>query len=245
MIDSYPKFRELVNIAIGTVRSKGDFSKEAGLAPAQVSRFLNKPKIPRPAVTTLEKIAKASNGRVSLETLMKACNYSDEKISSLSEAAGLDIPVDNEMFTSDALRIVSSFKKGALEFSGSATRYNSIEDMLDTVDMLYGKANFDCKITNNRKYDGKGHKAAEETANISVSWSTDDYFCEFGFVVYYCKTVGNGVILSDVAFDLQSLYDNNHPLGVRKMSEISNLKSSVISEYQTVVFMRKNDTRIV
>ena len=176
---------------------------------------------------------------------MKACDYSDEKIQHCAEAARLSIPAGNELFTSDALRIVASFKKGVLEFSGNATRYNSIEDMLDTVDSLYGEANFDCKITNNRKYDGKGHKAAEETANVSVSWTTDDYFCEFGFVVYYCKTAGNGVILSDVAFDLQSLYDSNHPIGVRKMSEISNLKDPVISEYQTVIMMRKNRTSII
>ena len=60
-----------------------------------------------------------------------------------------------------------------------------------------------------------------------------------GFVVFYCRTQGNGVIFSDVAFDLLTLNEFNHRIGGEKLMEIATQPGADRSKYQTVFVTHK------
>ena len=238
--ENYPEFRELLNIAIGKDRQKSTFAKEADIAPAHLSRMLNLKKIPQPAVSTLEKIANASRGRVSLPRLLISCGYTENRI-------GVHQPINNGFPTvSDAIleevqNIILEYKKGVQEFCRKATRYDTLDDILDTIEMLYGLAPFQYTIEKPTVFNRKGHYNAENKTNVVVSWTSDQYRCEFGFILFFCETKQGGYIFSDAAFDLQSLINNEHPTGGKKLTSLAAQENVVISDYQTVYIIdRKN-----
>ena len=234
MAKNYAEFRELLQIAIGSDRKKSDFAVAADLSTSHLSRLLNMEIIAKPAISTLEKIAGASCGRVKMDKLLAACGYSNEE-GQTSSPYLVFRDVDNP----EVQENIMEFKKGIAQFCGLATRYNSLEDVMETVDMLYGKAKFRFTVEEPQKFTGRGHMSAEKYANITVSWGTDEYCCDFGLVAYFCETTGGGIIFSDAAFDLMSLTDAQHPLGAQKLLDISVVENAVISDYQTVFYYKK------
>lgn len=215
----YPEFRNFLILAIGNKRKKQEFADDAGLSASHLSRMLNNDIISRPSRSTLRKIANASEGRVSYQDLLFSCEYASaysEPVQASDEKKGL--------LFSEPDNIVTSFISG-ISFeskANSAIKFNSLIDILSAVRPLYGKAfpyllKFD--VLDHKPYTGCQHGAAEECANIIASWEGKHYKCEFGFVVYYFITQGGGYVLSDAAFDLNSLIENDHPLGHKKKSE--------------------------
>ena len=217
----YPEFRNFLILAIGNKRKKQEFADDAGISVSHLSRMLNNDIISRPSRSTLRKIANASEGRVSYRDLLFSCEYA----SVYSDPAQVSEKVIADSCSySEPNNIVASFISG-ISFdskANNAVKFNSLIDILNAVRPLYGKAfpyPLKFNILDSMPYTGNHHGAAEECANIVALWECDNYKCEFGFVIYYFITQGGGYVLSDAVFDLNSLIENNHPLGVRKAKE--------------------------
>ena len=236
MAQNFPEFRQLLLAAIGSDRQKKDFAEQAGLSPSHLSRLLNVEVISRPSYATLEKIADASCGRVTLQMLLSACGWSDEG----KTAPETPYLAFRDVDEPEVQKTIMEFKKGMAVFSCAATRYKSLEDVLDTAAMLFANKYLRFDIDDKGGFTGRGHYNAEAYANVTVSWATDAYSCKFGCVLYYCETRGGGVILSDTAFDLLSLIDAEHPLGMQKLKDLSVVENTVLSDYQTVFFYEKH-----
>lgn len=225
-------FKELLNLAIGKNTSQNEFAKQAGISPEHLSRMLRHPEKYPPSAATLKKIAEASNGRVSLSRLEEACGMDP------SEPAGSEPELAEGDY--DAAERVREYKKGVMDFSGKATRYDNLYDVLETVEILYGRGSYRYIVADETDYKGRGHAGAERAANITVEFATDEYTCKFGFVMFYCRTEKGGIIFSDAAFDLLTLNDFRHPVGTRKLFEISTHENENRSKYNTVYIVEKN-----
>ena len=128
---NYPVLRKLLSSAIGG--KKAAFAEAANMSPAQLSRLLNQETIPRPTASTLRKICDASQGRISMDSLYKACDYSADEIERAEGAyiesqkrVGKSLSVINH---DEAVHIISNFRNGLLQFAGKATRFFSLEDL--------------------------------------------------------------------------------------------------------------------
>lgn len=232
MIVKEPGIDELIKLAIGKNGSQNEFANRAGITAEYLNRLIKHPDKYTPSRITLQKIADASNGRVSLERLEKCCGFDPmKKPEEALEAVG-------EFY--DAIESVKDYKHRIGEFCGKATRYDSFYDVLETVGMLCGKRPFHYQIDGERNYTGRGRAGAEKTANVQVSFSTDDYTCTFGFVLFFCKTEKGGIIFSDAAFDLVTMNEFDHPVGGKKLLEISTLPDQNRSAYQTVYTIEKH-----
>lgn len=233
MAQNYPEFRRLLKVAIGKGRKKTDFAQAADLSLSHLSRMLNAENMPRPSRSTLEKIADASEGRVNQDSLLDACGYSE------TEGHTTQNQAVRELDNPEAQEIIQDLKTKIRQFSGVATRYNTLEDVMETIAALCRKASFRIEIESGVQFKGRGRLNAEKVANATISWNTDEYACELGLAIFYCETTGGGVILSEVAFDLLSLIDTSHSLGTKKLLELSVLDGAVLSDYQTVFTYRK------
>lgn len=222
------EFVDLLRLAIGNGRTQNDFAKQAGISPEHLNRLLRNTINSKPSASTLRKISEASNGRVTLNRLEKACGMEPSR----PAAPGDDLESVGEYY--DAIDVIKEFKQGINDFSGKATRYDSIYDLLDTVEILYKKADFKYTVGDFKDFTGRGHAGAEKTVNITVRFAKDEYACEFGFVMFFCVTEKGGIIFSDAAFDLLTLNDFDHPVGGKKLIEISTQPNADRSKYQTV-----------
>ena len=236
MAQNFPEFRMLLQSAIGSDRQKKDFAEQAGLSPSHLSRLLNVEIISRPSYATLEKIADASCGRVTMQMLLSACGWSDEG----KTAPETPYLAFRDIDDPDVQRTIMEFKKGMAVYGCTATRHKSLEDILDTVATLFAHKKLSFVIDEKGGFTGRGHYNAEAYANLTASWATDAYSCSFGCVLYYCETRGGGVILSDTSFDLMSLVDAEHPLGQRKLKALTNAEKQNLIDYQTVFFYEKH-----
>lgn len=236
MAQNFPEFRRLLLAAIGSDRQKKDFAEQAGLSPSHLSRLLNDEVISRPSYATLEKVADASCGRVTLQMLLSACGWSDKG----KTAPETPYPAFRDIGDPDVQRTIMEFKKGMSVYGCTATRHESLEDILDTVAALFARKKLSFVIDKKGRFTGRGHYNAEEYANLTASWATDAYSCSFGCVLYYCETRGGGVILSDTSFDLISMVNTEHPLGQRKLKALTNAEKPNLIDYQTVFFYEKH-----
>lgn len=230
MTQDLQEFRELLNQAIGVDKKKGEFAIEADISASHLSRMLNAKRITPPSIPTLKKIANASCGRVTLKSLLVSCGYPETE----DPKAAPPYMVFGQLEYPEIRTEIQNFKKGMAQFNGIATRYDSIEDVLETVSMLYSKKSLKYNVEPGKEYKGRGHMNAEEVANVTISWATDEYACELGMVVYFCETKRGGIVLSDSAFDLPSLVETEHPLGMKKLYELSEVEGVVLTDYQTV-----------
>jgi transcriptional regulator with XRE-family HTH domain len=248
----YPEFRNLLMSAIGKDRKKQEFAFSAGLSVSHLSRLLNNDDIHRPSRSTLRKIALASNGKVDYLDLLQSCGYSADQSLNRYEPSGFCSSCDNE----EAVRITQAFRNRILSKyclkNVSMVKSHSLTDLFDGILSIYRQFipyQFKLVITDCNKYYGNNHAIAEEYANIIISYESKSlssegnrYKCEFGFVAYFCVTEGGCYILSDVAFDLPSLIDSNHPLGIRKSKEIAaDPNSNSRANVSEVVFVSYSD----
>ena len=233
---NFTEFRDLLKAAIGSDRPNAVFAAHAGLSASHVSRLLNNDIINRPNYNTLEKIANASCGRVTLQMLLSACGWSDEGRTAPETPYLAFRDVDDP----DVQHTILEFKKGMSVFGCTATRHKSLEDILETVAALFAHKKLSFVIDEKGGFTGRGHYNAEAYANLTASWATDAYSCSFGCVLYYCETRGGGVVLSDTAFDLLTLVDAEHPLGQRKLKALEAAEKLDLVDYQTVFFYEKH-----
>ncbi len=202
------RFIDLLKKAIGNERTQKQFAAEAGISAEHLNRMIKQTASHKPAVVTLEKIADHSEGRVTVAALKKSLGM---ELTPFDEKADLDT-VDYKR--RNAL-IAGDMKTSVLELSmRTPHRYSSIEDMLDMLVLLCGWSETTYRIEREEVYQNQtvSRNGAENYACITVTWNCSDCRCDLAFVLYYCYTAGNGVIITDAAFDLVSLCREKHPL---------------------------------
>ena len=197
------KFRDLLNTAMGN-QSQIAFANRAGLSKCRLNRLLREKTIGQPHKGTLKSIAEASDGRVTMNELLEACGYPLQASDTTVGANGTHIGEEH-------IHIANDLKKGVETFVGIATKYSSLDDMLDAVETVYGTEHMKHLVKESHEYEGKGRKGAEEYANCEFVWLYKDFKSVLPFILYYCKTAGGGVIVSDCAFDLATLMEVKDP----------------------------------
>lgn len=228
------KFHVLLKTAIGENRTQTSFAQDSGLSNGHINRMLNSPSISRPAISTLEKIASASYGRVSIYDLKEACGYGvgGNPGNILKDERGyVYTPFERDK------DIIKSMKDGIAAFAGHATRYNSIEDFFDAMNTVYGKADVKFLVGAVKDFCGKGRKGAESFAPATIVWEYQDFVCQFALVLFLCKTEKGGVVISDAAFDLPTLFDCEHTIAGKLIMRLSEEEGANMADYPTV-FMR-------
>lgn len=87
------RFKSLLKTAIGS-RTNVAFAQEANISTEHLSRILNNPQKHRPTRSTLNKIAGASLGTVSLNTLEEVCGYIPTKLKERKDVSGTNFRKD-------------------------------------------------------------------------------------------------------------------------------------------------------
>ena len=219
------RFLSLLQTAIGPIRTQATFAEKAHITPEHLNRMLRHPEKYKPSLTTLKRIADASEGRVEFNQLLDACEYPINSTQTIGSIG----------YQSPAEKIIYSFKEGMLDLSGKATRHNNLDDIIWIIKSLYGiTIPLHCKVEDQQDFHGNGHAGAEQTANLTVTFTIDNTEYSLGFVAFYCKTTQGGIIISDIAFDLLTLNEFNHRIGGEKLMEIATQPGADRSKYQTV-----------
>lgn len=191
------KFRELLEKAIGT-NTKQAFAEKAGMAPQQLSRYFREDYNVRPTMNTLQKIAKASGDDSLLVLLQKACGY-EESVSFVRT---------DKPFEERAKLNAMDLKEGFKEFTKTPCVFNSIKEFISTCETLYGVETLtEIMVSNGQEYTGNAHLPAEYTCFARVKFETLMRECYTWIAFYYAETRGGLVVIFDVAFDADSLYE--------------------------------------
>ena len=195
-------YQELLRRAIGH-RTQKDFAVIAGLSPFNLNRMLNDEpsSLSVPRKSTLKKIAEAAEGRVTEAQLLYACGYAMQQALSISD----DLTPQEKN-----LEIASRYKSGLEKVAGSAMKYSSVNEFLDTVSLTDGIQYMHSRVAEASEFEGVGHWNAERMAHCSTYWRYDGYDARLDFTVLFCETTKQGVIISDVVFDLDSLVQWHH-----------------------------------
>lgn len=165
--------------------------------------MLTQERIPRPAITTLRKIAGHAFGGITLNMLLTACGYEADGESS----AANPIKKQREGLSagSRAKACVEDLKIGFQTLSVNNPVYSSLFDFVDMVNTIYAVESVSYRIDGEKEIEDEMHPNAELSAVINASWTDKDYTGEMEAVVYYCKTRKNAVVIMGVAFDYDSL----------------------------------------
>ena len=228
----YKQFKELLKKAIGSHYQK-EFAERAGISPYGINRMLNsEDSASMPRKNTLEKIAAASENRVTLNQLLDACGYP-----LVNDTKPVDIFADQEK----SLQIAMNYADGVKKLSGTAMKYDSVEVFLETTIMAHGCADMQIKLWQTDDYHGPGHKNAEKKAHCSVFWTnmTDDF--RLDFTLFFLETTGGGVVISDASFDLTTIVETQPTNSARFLLDAAEKGDVNYSDYP-LVFSRSLHT---
>lgn len=230
---AYKEFRRLLQRAIGN-RTQKQFAEDAKMSAPYLSRLINDHVISQPSIGTVLKISAASEGRVSEDQLKAACGY-------LAEEFDQSPDLDDERLTCNARQqlIADSFIRGMAGSAGSANVWKDIESFVDTARMIYEPRivnSFGATIEFDGDHQNPGRMGAERVCAITLAWSTDDADVQLGAILFYSRTSKGGVVVQDVAFDLTTLFEFQHPLAGRLVLERSSKGDMNLSEYPRVMF---------
>lgn len=198
------RYQSLLENAMGSFSQK-EFAERAGISQFNLNRMLRVDEDadashPVPRKSTLQKIAEASQGRVSENQLYAACGY--EIVKPVIDA--------NLVPQEYNLRLMQSVKDGISKMSQSSVRYDSLASFLDAVKSAYGINDMYYRMLTYENFDGIGHNNAERVANCFFLWCNKGYRSIFSFSIFYCKTRRGGCIINDAVFDLGSLLELKH-----------------------------------
>lgn len=199
------EFRDLLRKAIGPDRTQAEFAEAAGITPQHLSKMLTQERIPRPAITTLRKIAGHAFGGITLNMLLTACGY---EVDATEESSVVNPTKKQRAELSAGARAkacVEDLKSGFQTLSVNNPVYGSLYDFVDMVNTIYAVESVSYRIDGEKEIEDEMHPTAELSAVINASWTDTDYTGEMEAVVYYCKTRKNAVVVMGVAFDYDSL----------------------------------------
>lgn len=175
--------------------NKIDFAASHKISRANLTRLLGDSLTSPPNKDTLRKLA--GDSEEDYEELLYACGYAStpaqaRKQRSFEERIQLNI---NDM------------RSGFAQMTKNVRLYDSIRDFIDEYIMFYSFE--DCKlgVIKNGEYEGELHPAAENYANITLSFSDKEGTCYTYAVIYYAETKGGKIAVLDVAMDGDSLVE--------------------------------------
>ena len=204
----------LIRKAIGN-RTQKEFAQTSGLSQYNITRILtNKYNTSVPRRSTLRMIANASEGRVTYEELLEACGYTVEGVQTSADQEEILKKSERDEVEKASLATAADVCEGLSTLAGSAARYDSLEDFIDTVTMLYSTNDLRLIVISEENCEGKKHKGAEKVAHCMIHFWRGNivYQSSIYCSIYFCKTENGGYIISDVIYDLQSLVDAKHPM---------------------------------
>lgn len=231
------QFRELLKKAIGD-RTQKEFASVAGLSHTNLNRMLNTDNNGVPALSSLEKIAQASQGRVTFHQLRHACGYEtkdDNVIPKDDDTNILNVPDGAKNCVSSVMKLKSALSR----LCGHAQKYGSIENMLETASLMADMPFVHFVIHDSKDYPGPGRLGAEHYVNAAYVWCELGFKVVFLFSVFYSITENGGFIFSDCAFDLSSLLSLSHEDAGKYLFRISELGDVNYTDYPIVCDIRK------
>ena len=164
------KFRDLLKKGIGT-RTQKEFSAQAGIAQATISRMLNDETIPCPKVKTLETFAKYMNN-VTLSELLDACGY--------------EVPVLETV----VMRFESDISDFFAFSDETVSVYSDMDDLLEKLKIFLGE-----RVTRFFHFPSKEDipgdfvkRGAENAEEVEFRWCYDNYRCTTYFRIFYVQT---------------------------------------------------------
>ncbi len=247
-------FQNLVKIAMGQ-QKQNEFADKAGISKFHLNRLLNNPD-QNPSKSTLQKIADASDGRVSFNQLYAACHdgeipavqaanedYSKEyhiagdelfDLTSVRQSKLADATLKTKI-SLEVLNRVLTIKNAITSYCGQSYRYISLHDVFASIRTIYHLEDIHCS-TYGIDHDtiDAGHRNAEEAAHVIAQWGDENFQATFSFVLYYCKTEKGGIILSEAVFDLPSLLKVHNPVADDILFQLASTKDAVTSDYKIV-----------
>lgn len=192
------KFKKLVNRCIGT-GSKTDFADRTGLSREHVSRMLSaKGSGIQPSRNTLKKISAAYPEAVSYEDLLAACGYEDAEAGERKE-----LPM-----TEKAILNAQDLKEGLSAMTKGVRSYSSIQDLIETVEMLFSSESYrDIRFNKPEEYEGDERAGAEMFSIVRIMFEDRLERCYTWLVLYYSITKGGNIVVMDYAMDGKSLLE--------------------------------------
>lgn len=223
-------YRELLRKAIGD-RSQREFARVAGLSCYNLNRMLNKDDNGVPTVRSLEKIAEASQGRVTLGQLKAACGYSpDERTAEGPAFSGRE----------GCIAVGMRLKEGLDAMCGSAQRYGDIDTLLSAAGLASGIRDARYYSYEPRPYKGTGRMGVGSMAFAKYMWRTDEYEAELYFTLFFHETKDGGFVFAPCAFDLNSLMELGHPGAQAFVNRQSAKGDLCFADYPVVISAEKN-----
>lgn len=225
------KFRELLSAAIGS-RRQNEFAEVSGISKSRLNHLLNDDTIGQPQKVTLQKIAEASQGRVTEGQLLSACGYPVSPVQELDALPAKEAHI----------RIAKELRKGVMEFAGVAAKYASLDDMLETVELLYGSGHMTCRTEDGAVYTGKGRRGAERYAHCCFRWTYKDFTATMPFILFYFRTEGGGVVVADCAFDLLTLMEMQNAEAQKFLMSAAEKGDVAYTDYPMVMNVSRCDS---
>ena len=225
------KYVELLMAAIDG-RMQKDFAERAGISQSHLNRMLkSKEGSKAPYKKTLEKIADASDGRVTKEQLFAACGYTadgnDEKDNKEDACYGIGAKALEK--TSD--KYISALH----DLAGKSYKYNSLNVFMEAaaVDVIQAPRKA-FRVHTDNEYDGMGRNGAERIAHCSAMLRNLSHISVTAFTLFYCRTEKGGIIITDCVSEMKELVRMAHPVAMSYLFKISEKGSVVYSNIQKV-----------
>lgn len=199
-MEHYNELKELLKTAIGE-RTKKDFAAAAGLSQEYLTRAMKEGPINRPSRSTLKKIMLASEGRVSYTELLSACGYdaSEEKNGAeLSERKSLS-------YMERASKCAYELKEGFLKLGSNRQIYESLNDYIELVDLLYGVEKISFEVGEERDFGDRNHKNADGSVVIRATWGTEEFTARTELLVWFARLVNGALVIIDTEFSKSAL----------------------------------------
>ena len=222
--DSQNKENNLHELLIKAMHGKTQkqFAQEIGISKEHLCRLLYIENSRKPTRNTLLKIFKAGQPYVTLEELYESCGYDFSDIGFIcNHSNSTNLGFDNFISILDSL-LKDITRKVVIET-------NNISDILNNIYYkLIGFKNISYIVEKNiDNYVGSkiGEQAIVLRYIICDNLTQTKY--SFFVILYYITTKNNSIILTDYAFDINSLLETNFLIILLKeYIEINNLKGS-------------------
>lgn len=237
------KFKELLTKAIGG-NTQVDFANACGLSKFTLNRYLSQGLKVSPRAKTLVNIANASEGRVSSQELLEAAGFTDEEIAELADSDTKENV--NAVNLKKYQLIAMEFHKNLNDCISKRIKGNSVEEWMDTFNMLYGDSSCTFKFGEEKEYTKNLYSGADYLMSVTVKWvdiaSNTRY--NLVFALLYCWATGNSVhpkevVVCDSAFSLEELRNLNIDESGLTFLQAVMTDGSRISDYPVCVTAEK------
>ena len=177
--------------------SQIEYARRSGIGPVTLNRIL-KNENQRPSKITLKKIVKTSPEITNYEELLQVCGY----IANEQDYADM-VP-----FVERARSVVERIKRTLPQSVGEIRIYETLKDFIREYEISSSDEHFmGMRISKEEEYEGNRHPGTEYYSVVSFQFADDTYECRVWLVIYYVKTVGGKIIVTDTAMDGESLVE--------------------------------------